>query len=899
MRKRCFPKIIVHFMIVVLICGQLFPTFYVYAEEIEKNNDEKEELKDDSDDEKAEEKSDESDEDEKKSEDEKDSSEDDSDDEKIEEKSEENNQATKQQDDAISDDVPSEKVQAISVSDLEKKTDSALIDQKDPFVGQNISDNVAELQEYLNYPKNVLNDDLTEKSVQLIPIEEGIVLDACQCPVKSSEEDVEGEDVDPICPETCPEMTINNVNDAVISDNIVTNANTGNNEQNDKVADSNVFYQDQEDEILQVETGDAESLTVVNNNINTNVITQNGDYLNIDIYGDYISDINLLEVFQKIISDARDQDDPISSVITNINNAELNNDVLSEAITGANEIIGAADVNTGSATAITDVVNYVNTNIVGNNWLYTNVNIFGNWIGDLIVPGEGLLTTSVPRVFRDTFIINENYASVDNNVLTTADTGGNSTIAETINIQTGDAISETNVINIINTNIVKNNWFLLFVNNMGNWQGKLLNWGDENYSDVLAYDIAHDGSIDISPSGSLAVYNENHADISNNVVTTALSGNNIGGSEITTGNAWAITNVFNMINTNIIGDNWFFGVVNNMGNWQGDVEFAYPDLTIAIDDGLDKVLPDQAVEYTIQYKNTGQADCESVTIDLTLPEELTTDETSWNLPGMKAGEEKTLNIQVKINNYGNLEKSLKVIAEISTTTKEIKLDNNQASDQTTLAYLQNEVEVTDPTDNIYEYYESVYDYDDLSSEIDIKRFSSAYGLVVPGDSIQNTIIVENKGENTVYNIFVNDKMLDENDTELVEYSWMIGNMEKGDKIMIQYELLVNNPGQKVNITYAAKAKGVDGYGEKVNSNKDSTSLMILGYTNLVSIADAAEVPVSLEDVQLKQNEQLNMIIDNEAQSPDRLPFWIWLMSIIAFYLAIDWALFPKKNNPSI
>ncbi len=872
MKKRRFPKILAHFMIFFLICGQLCPVFYVHAEETAITNEAKEDvIADDSRDKKAEEKSE-----------------------------------SEEVDITAQDDTANDHEDDIKTDDADKNPSmSESTAQAVSSIEQNESNPASALTTDVNVSENVLDKaTLAGESVQTMPAGENIV-DACACPreVNPENDEKNGEEYDDseetvICPETCPEVLIENVNDAVISNDGETIANTGQNEQYDQIVDNDAHNQVQADEAVQVETGDAASVTIVNNDINTNVITQNGDYLNIDIYGDYVSDINLLEIFHHIISDAQDRSNVISAAITNINNAELTNNVITEAITGANELIGDVDVNTGSATAITDIVNHVNTNIIGENWLFANVNIFGNWIGDLIVPGQGLLTTRSPRVFRDTVIVNENDAHVDNTMVTTADTGNNSSAYSTT-IQTGDAISATNVVNVINTNIIKNNWFLLLVNNMGSWNGTLLNWGNDNLSDVLAYDIDSHESIDASPVGALTVYNNNHAHVDNTVETTALTGGNNAGGNITTGNASAVTNIFNMINTNIIGDNWFFGVVNNMGHWQGDIEFAYPDLTISIDDGLDQVSPEQAIDYTIQYKNAGQADCEATTIDLTLPDEISADQTSWDLPGMKAGEEKTLIVHAKVKKTENVESRMHVVAEISTATKEVKLDNNHATDDTSVIHQYDEVADDAAADSISDGDEFMYDDEDVDSEIDIKRISSAGASVIPGDNIQNTIIVENTGDSTIYNILVKDKMLDENNTELVAYSWQIGSMEKGDKILIKYELSVNNPGKKTDIAYATNAKGEDGYGEKVESNKDYNALTILGYASLINFADAAELPVTLEDLQSKPNEYLNAIVDSELQSSDRLPFWIWLMAIVAFYLAIDWSFFPKKNNPSI
>ena len=66
-----------------------------------------------------------------------------------------------------------------------------------------------------------------------------------------------------------------------------------------------------------------------------------------------------------------------------------NVDVL--ATTGSNEALsedGAGAIRTGDAYAQASVVNMVNTNIVGRNWMFATFNIFGDWSGDISFGGH-------------------------------------------------------------------------------------------------------------------------------------------------------------------------------------------------------------------------------------------------------------------------------------------------------------------------------------------------------------------------------------------------------------------------------------------------------------------------------------------------------------------------------
>lgn len=74
------------------------------------------------------------------------------------------------------------------------------------------------------------------------------------------------------------------------------------------------------------------------------------------------------------------------------NTAVLENDVHVYALTGENRAttdgVAPASVSTGDAYAAANVVNLVNTNIVGRNWIFAIFNIFGDWNGNISFGGS-------------------------------------------------------------------------------------------------------------------------------------------------------------------------------------------------------------------------------------------------------------------------------------------------------------------------------------------------------------------------------------------------------------------------------------------------------------------------------------------------------------------------------
>ena len=61
-------------------------------------------------------------------------------------------------------------------------------------------------------------------------------------------------------------------------------------------------------------------------------------------------------------------------------------------------------------------------------------------------------------------VANDNTATVVNDVSVLADTGGNAAQGTSASIQTGDAAASANVLNVVNTNIFGNHWFLGVIN---------------------------------------------------------------------------------------------------------------------------------------------------------------------------------------------------------------------------------------------------------------------------------------------------------------------------------------------------------------------------------------------------------------------------------------------------
>ncbi|MFA5962289.1 MAG: hypothetical protein WC848_06420 [Parcubacteria group bacterium] len=599
-----------------------------------------------------------------------------------------------------------------------------------------------------------------------------------------------------------------------------------------------------EEKQAQIITGDATAGAVAVNEINTNIYTDNGVQYQQNITGDFTGDINLIETFDSVLDSAQKLNEENQKAlekvtVTNVNVAEkVENTVLANANSGDNlveALDSAAEIVTGSAQALAGAVNYINTNIVGNNWLFAQINILGNWTGDLIVPGEGLFELpSAGMVFEN--ITNINLAkSITNFLSSDANSGDNSVTSATgdVMVATGDATATSNGTTLVNTNIANNNWFYLLINNAGNWTGQVFNWNNGNASLAYEYNFGSQMGADAPVTKSVSVNNYNSAEeVSNTVVARANTGENsisevVGDATIATGDAVARASAFNFINTNIVGNNWFMAVVNNAGTWNGDLVFGYPDLAVDLSADKNTLEPGQSLTYAVKYKNSGQAKCGNVELMLSLPDNFFYQSDSlgaarkngndyfWSAPGLKAGEEKTFSVTVLLDpNTGANVASLESVAGVKTDTQEVALANNYASEKTDLIFLADS---------------SVMIQNGLpekNGKLSVTRQEEA--TVAVGSISGHSIFVKNSGKDTLYNLEVKEAIKNPSGETMVEYVWPIEKLKKGQTATIQYQIFVDPAMALGDYKYVASAVAIDYYGRQVESKKASKTVAFIG-----------------------------------------------------------------------
>lgn len=409
-------------------------------------------------------------------------------------------------------------------------------------------------------------------------------------------------------------------NKAEVATNIVQDTTTGKNIASKNVGNSSIT------------TGDANTTATAITAVNTNAAAISISEFN--IADDYKGDI-ILDFAKNCIVNCGS-----NTTLTNTQNGanSLNNAALSsqvdnttfqtnDASLGSNMTLAAnsgdnlamqntggdSNITTGDANVSANMLTLANNNLAGN-IIYGVVNIFGNLVGDIILP-ESLLpqpsttaantqngvdsqnNASLSQSINDTTFQN-NDASIQNNLVLAANTGDNTASKNTDGnsiVQSGDSSTTAQVLNIANSNIDGGNWWLVIVNKAGQWVGQIL-----GAPQGASYAGSNGTQFTVSPSGEITAVNsgngagsinntslsstqsntisqDNKANIVNNLNLSANTGDNItskntgGDSKIKTGDANIIASLVNFVNNNIVGDGKLVvTVVNVFGSWIGD-----------------------------------------------------------------------------------------------------------------------------------------------------------------------------------------------------------------------------------------------------------------------------------------------------------------------------------------
>jgi uncharacterized repeat protein (TIGR01451 family) len=613
-----------------------------------------------------------------------------------------------------------------------------------------------------------------------------------------------------------------------------------------------------------IETGDADVLIGVFNTTNSDITGSDFDQFLYNIIGAAQGDIDLSD---ELHTGAPEECENCSDFnVTNTSEGNIENNILVDASTGnntANSGSGDAIIKTGDANVSVNVVNILNTNIIGSNWTQIVINVLGDWTGDLLFPGKEAIidflknrTPSCGDSCQDIDITNQNSGDIENEIYVQADTGGNEASGNSSIIRTGSSNARNTILNFANTNIVDRNFFFMAVNNYGRWEGNVFSLPpgleiNESPDGIKIYNV-NEGEDSIQPEdgNSVEVINNNTGKIKNSIVVNVSTGQNSataphGEASIQTGDANVITNLINFLNSNIVGNNFLLGMINILGSWQGNIAFGRPDLWLGENaiTSRDPVWHSSTITYTLTYANNGDADATGVTLldnfdenhldimDVGGAEIIPNPgELKWDLGTVPAGASGQVTYTVVVNNtipYG----TSYITNQSQIDSFEPDYNDQDNGDTLEIAAFGFQEYIPAPV------YQPVLT---IAKTSKVKDFATSPGTA------DYTIKINNISNASAYNVLVKDVLRDSSSKEFNTYQWDLGEVFPKEEIIIDYTVQIGPEVPAGFYTNTAQITYIDAFGIKILPIEASTQIEIRVKT---PSEEPAEETVSLDDIE--------------------------------------------------
>jgi len=647
-------------------------------------------------------------------------------------------------------------------------------------------------------------------------------------------------------------ITNNSENDATVKNDGTANATTG---ENAAGSAGNAT----------IVSGDAVATANVLNVVNTNIFNSTGfiAFLS-NLFGSFDSvDLRSLPVYTDDRADSNTctifgcGNMNVQANITSSSTANIFNNIFVRAFSGGNTASttgnGNGSIGTGDAFAAANVVNIANTNIVDSNYMMLVFNNYGDWNGDFIFPSSEFFENkflgaeqsagqNVPVTSASTTFSNENAADITTLSTTTAASGDNSAATGdgTTAVVSGDAHSTTNVLNQVNHNVYGGSSMAVIFRVHGNWNGHVFSlppgvawsetengiafWSDGSGGSVGFGAAAGGGSGELNAADATAsgatvatdVQNTNTATIKNNVEVYALTGENkveteSGAATVKTGNAYAGTNVVNVVNTNLFGTNWILAIIDIFGDWTGNISFGQPDLWLGgwIQSASNPLAPHDAVEYHYTVANRGDTDATHVRLTTHVDDRLVyladggiwgNDGISWDLGTIPAGG------SVDVTHKGEIRGHIPFgttafTSSASVAAFEPDANPNDNHEEIGSLAVYNPPQQTGPAGVYYS----------TMPKLSVVKTNSATTTVTAPSMVDYKVTVYNDSTGSAYNSVLVDTLKDEDGNVVHEETWDLGEVFPHEEINVSYSVEYNASTTSGVYTNYAKVKAFGGH----------------------------------------------------------------------------------------
>ena len=582
-----------------------------------------------------------------------------------------------------------------------------------------------------------------------------------------------------------------------------------------------------------VSTGDATAYANLVNLVNSSSEASSVHIFFINVGNGVSDNIDLNALWKQMTAESTTSGMTISpATLTPPANTALtvNNTVAASANSGGNSTVtinGNSVVMTGDAVAIANVLNYINSYWQASRMLSGIINI-QNFFGNIILPRPELFGQAGTGVAR---AAGSGDITITNSVTSMANSGGNnqSSSGGSESIVTGDSTAQAQATNSINQLFLDTNAYNLTINGQ-----PILNF-------LAANSPGSNQSPEFRSYGPVT--------LTNTITTSATTGTNNqsgGSSDITTGNATAMTNLYNFINSQWLNSNWFQGVINVAGKWNGKIVFAYPDLAVSLDNPVHEDRPGEDVQLTVHYVNQGYDDAHHARIVMNIPEGMSYQgdssgakpsqngqEIAWNFDDLTQGSSGQFVVSLKISSTiasgkpsskfvgtvlaADNQIDLTTLVLISTIDPETDLSNNSAKNVVHIATPQ-----TDTADE---------QIDHRQPTVEIGAKNNVGNYVYPSDIVTFEVAINNTSDVPLFSSQLTQKLFDADGREIFVTGLSIGTIGAHKSGTIRFGLplatvFANQTPKAGNYSTSTIISGMAQDGTGVNSNMAKTSFTL-------------------------------------------------------------------------
>jgi hypothetical protein len=330
-------------------------------------------------------------------------------------------------------------------------------------------------------------------------------------------------------------------------------------------------------------TGNAADMANLLNVVNSTV--SSGDNQKVatftqNIMGDVNGDIMLYPMLLKAMLESQAGAND-SSTISAKDNLQLNNNVDLNAKSGNAAVTNntsAGNATTGSAAAVANVVNILNSMIATQQSFIGTINIYGNLNGDILIAPDFIpqmiANNAEAASTSNAQLSNTDSTNIVNNISAVAKSGAAAVLNNTTagDATTGNANTGVVIFNLTGHQVIAKNSLLVFVNVLGKWVGVIVDAPVGATAALIGNGVTTDNT---TYAPDLTVNSESTHGIVNTISVNAqsgdatVSGNTMAGGA-TSGSAVALANVANLSNSQFGITDWF-GVlfINVFQNWYG------------------------------------------------------------------------------------------------------------------------------------------------------------------------------------------------------------------------------------------------------------------------------------------------------------------------------------------